>query len=281
MRRDSFIFYRSFYEAIYPLPKESQLQIYSAILEYGLNGTEPQEPDPITQSIFALIKPVVDFNNKQFANGKKGGRPPKQKPNQNPTETQNQPNQNPTETTFDNCSFLDEKTQKEKKEKKEIPPTPPINKKNNNKEKEEEDLTREREENSLPKKIQESYKEDARLQEIILSGIVDFYSSIGRNYVPDFRSETTAALELAEKLALVMKQENQPCDNKSTAAFWQKFLNAAWCVADQWQHEHFDIKTINSQFNSFIQKIKDGSNRKTAAGRRALSKSTSGFETDF
>ena len=45
-----------------------------------------------------LMRPILDSNNQRFENGKKGGRPPKEKPNQNQTETETKPNQNQTET---------------------------------------------------------------------------------------------------------------------------------------------------------------------------------------
>ena len=35
--RDSFIFYRSFYDAIKTLPPENQAKIYNAIFDYSLN----------------------------------------------------------------------------------------------------------------------------------------------------------------------------------------------------------------------------------------------------
>ena len=40
MQRDSFIFYRSFYEAINDLPEKSQLKVYKAICEMSLNFDE-------------------------------------------------------------------------------------------------------------------------------------------------------------------------------------------------------------------------------------------------
>ena len=40
MARDSFIFYRSFLEAIKCMPSEVQAEIYPAIVEYALNGKE-------------------------------------------------------------------------------------------------------------------------------------------------------------------------------------------------------------------------------------------------
>lgn len=86
MERDSFLFYRSFYEAIQGLPKDIQLEIYTAAMEYGLNGVEPDDLKPVARGMFSLMKPVIDTNNKRFENGKKGasygklgGRPSKKK----------------------------------------------------------------------------------------------------------------------------------------------------------------------------------------------------------
>jgi len=69
--RDSFIFYRSFYEAIQDLPKENQLELYNAIAQYSLNFEDPQL-NGLSNTIFKLIKPQLDANNKRFINGQKG-----------------------------------------------------------------------------------------------------------------------------------------------------------------------------------------------------------------
>lgn len=74
MERDSFLFYRSFYQAIQGLPKDIQLEIYAAVMEYGLNGVVPDDLKPVAKGMFALMKPILDANNARFANGKKGGR---------------------------------------------------------------------------------------------------------------------------------------------------------------------------------------------------------------
>ena len=42
MNKDSFVFYRSFAEAIDDLPDQEQLMLYRAIKEYALNGNEPE-----------------------------------------------------------------------------------------------------------------------------------------------------------------------------------------------------------------------------------------------
>ena len=78
MERDSIVFYRSFYEAIRLQPKKIQADIYNAVLDYAFNGTEPNI-SPAAMSIFYLIKPQIDANNKKFEDGKKGGRPRKTK----------------------------------------------------------------------------------------------------------------------------------------------------------------------------------------------------------
>ena len=86
MKRESILFYRSFYEAICGLPKDIQLEIYNAIMEYGLNGNLPEDLKPVAKGMFALMKPIIDSNNARAENGKKGaefgkrgGRPRNQK----------------------------------------------------------------------------------------------------------------------------------------------------------------------------------------------------------
>jgi hypothetical protein len=37
IKRESFIFYRSFYESIQFLPEENQINAYKMIIDYGLN----------------------------------------------------------------------------------------------------------------------------------------------------------------------------------------------------------------------------------------------------
>lgn len=77
MERDSFIFYRSFYEATKALNKEIRLEIYTAIIEYALEGKSPEGLGPVAYSNFTLMKPIIDVNNTRFANGRKGGRKPR------------------------------------------------------------------------------------------------------------------------------------------------------------------------------------------------------------
>lgn len=111
MIRDSFIFYRSFYDAIRDLPREIRGEIYTAIMEYGLYGNDAENLKPVARSIFALIRPQLDANNKRFDNGSRGGRPraqnqteTKPKPSRNQTETKAEPNNNVNYNDNDNVN---------------------------------------------------------------------------------------------------------------------------------------------------------------------------------
>jgi hypothetical protein len=70
MKRDSLIFYRSFYEAISELPKETQAELYDAIFQYSLNFKEV-ELSGVAKTVFTLIKPQLDANIKRYINGTK------------------------------------------------------------------------------------------------------------------------------------------------------------------------------------------------------------------
>lgn len=99
---ESMVFYRSFYDAIKGLDPEMQAEVYNAVFAYGLYG-ETLDMSPIANTIFTLIKPQIDANNKRRENGKKGaeygklgGRPKKDnggktatKPLKNPEATPN------------------------------------------------------------------------------------------------------------------------------------------------------------------------------------------------
>jgi hypothetical protein len=104
MVNESFIFYQSFHKALESLPAENYKNIMIAISKYALYGEEP-EMDGIENSIFTLIKPQLDANNRRRKTGKEngqkgakygkmGGRPKKsnsEKPLDNPQKTPKKP----------------------------------------------------------------------------------------------------------------------------------------------------------------------------------------------
>lgn len=84
---DSFVFYRSFHEALKDLPLEEYGAIMFAINEYALNGVEPELSGAVKMA-FTLIKPQIDANNYRKEAGQKGaefgrlgGRPKKKSEN--------------------------------------------------------------------------------------------------------------------------------------------------------------------------------------------------------
>ena len=109
MDRNSCIFYRSFYDSIKELDANIQVQLYNAIFEYQFEGKEP-ELTGICKSIFTLIIPQLEANNKRYTNGCKGGRPKNNqketeiKPKNNQKETKVKPNENENENENDNVN---------------------------------------------------------------------------------------------------------------------------------------------------------------------------------
>ena len=75
-RKESFIFYLSFYEAFKELREREAYLVFKTMCEYCFYGTEP-ELTGMAKAVFALIKPQLDANNKRYENGLKGGRPKK------------------------------------------------------------------------------------------------------------------------------------------------------------------------------------------------------------
>lgn len=93
--RDSFIFYRSFYDAVEALDEEDRLAAFEAIVRYALDGTEERQKGAVN-AIMSVIKPLLDVSRQNYINGRKGGRP--KKPNRNRIETEPKPNGNRTIT---------------------------------------------------------------------------------------------------------------------------------------------------------------------------------------
>lgn len=77
MEREWFIFYNSFYKAISDLPSENRLELYEAIAQYSFDFVEPTNLTWISNTMWKLIKPQLDANNKRFLDWSKGWRPSK------------------------------------------------------------------------------------------------------------------------------------------------------------------------------------------------------------
>lgn len=115
MSQDSFIFYRSFYEAIKEIDDEAtRLAILEALCDYAIFGEEPVLKGTAS-ALFKLMRPQIDANRKRRENGKKGGAALKEegqkgaeegkmegeteaKPSQEPSKGEPKPNQNATKS---------------------------------------------------------------------------------------------------------------------------------------------------------------------------------------
>lgn len=92
-QRESFVFYRSFFEAIEEVEPQDQLPIYRAIAMYALDRKEPKLTG-FAKVLWRLIKPQIDANWARFENGCKGGAPigNKNAEKNNQKTTEKQPN---------------------------------------------------------------------------------------------------------------------------------------------------------------------------------------------
>jgi hypothetical protein len=113
--RESFIFYRSFFEAVVDLPRDVRGEVLTAIIEYGLNGETNSQLKPIAKGMLTLIKPQIDANQVRYENGCKGGdfgklggapkgnqNARKNKEETNPKQPQNNPKTTPNDNVNDN-----------------------------------------------------------------------------------------------------------------------------------------------------------------------------------
>lgn len=91
-KKDSFVFYRSFLEALEELDAEDFKAAVIALAEYGMDKKEP-DCKGVVKAIFTLAKPILDTNYQKWEKSKTGGRP-----KQNQEETINKPSINQEQT---------------------------------------------------------------------------------------------------------------------------------------------------------------------------------------
>lgn len=73
------MFLPSYYKAMRFLPDIQRLELFDAMVKYGLEREEPSIEDPVVASLFEVMRPNIDSGiNRYLAakrNGEKGGRP--------------------------------------------------------------------------------------------------------------------------------------------------------------------------------------------------------------
>lgn len=75
--KEKFTFFRSFWEAVKRLPKKDRYPILEAIIEYGLDGREPESLSDAQFAYFLLVEPVLSKSRNRAESGKQGGSKPK------------------------------------------------------------------------------------------------------------------------------------------------------------------------------------------------------------
>jgi hypothetical protein len=202
MERESFVFYRSFFESISCLTKEQKADCLDAIAKYALDG-EVIEMDGIIKALFLSMKPQIDANTRRYANGCRGGKP---KSNQN--ETKAEPKSNQTITKPEPKSNQNETKTEPKSNQKVTKPEPNVNVNDNEnekitpltplkgeKEKKPSDLV---EEKNFPAELKEAvlqwlkYKREKR-QAYQETGLKNFLTQV-KNNMDLYGAETVAAV---------------------------------------------------------------------------------------
>jgi hypothetical protein len=120
--QDSIVFYKSFYDAIQGLTPEIQVEAYNVIFNYAFNDVIPEEISPLVNVVFTLVKPQIDANVERRKNWKSGGRPPKEKPEDNENknhrfsekETNGYENEKPNVNVNDNVNCNDKENTRKK-----------------------------------------------------------------------------------------------------------------------------------------------------------------------
>ena len=135
MVKDSFVFYRSFYEALQNVPKKHRTEVYEAVFEYAFESREPSISG-VPRALWELIRPQLDASQKRYENAKKGaeygklgGRPRKKEENKKPlkgyeSETLNvNVNENVNDNVNVNVNVNDNVNDKRTSVKRFTPPT--------------------------------------------------------------------------------------------------------------------------------------------------------------
>ena len=92
-KRDSFVFYGSWYDAVSNLPEDLRGATLIAIIEYALTGIESADMNPVAKAMLGLVKQQIDTNRHRYENSLKGG---------NRKATKKQPTDNQESTKVEN-----------------------------------------------------------------------------------------------------------------------------------------------------------------------------------
>jgi hypothetical protein len=114
LKRDTFIIYRSFYEAMKPFDDSVKAKLFDAMCEFSLNG-EDVELEGVAASLFMLMRPNLEANNKRYLNGSKA------KPKQTRSKTEAKPKQKASKAEANKDKDKDKDEDKDKDKSGAIP----------------------------------------------------------------------------------------------------------------------------------------------------------------
>ena len=79
-KKESFVFYETFYEQLKEFDDATKLKFYDAIIAYGLYGSQPEGFNVLEKALWKTFEFAIDSAKERrvqnIENGKKGGRPP-------------------------------------------------------------------------------------------------------------------------------------------------------------------------------------------------------------
>ena len=112
-KKESFVFYRSFYEALQNVPKKHRTEVYEAVFAYAFESREPSLTG-VTRALWELIRPQLDASERRYENAKKGaeygklgGRPKKNQPDKKPLKGYETKTLNDNDNDNDNANVND------------------------------------------------------------------------------------------------------------------------------------------------------------------------------
>lgn len=219
--RDSTIFYRSFYEAIKELPSEDQALVYDAIFSYALDFKE-KDLKGICKTVFTLIKPQLDANNKRFMNGKE----PKTKQTESKTEAK----------------------QKQKPSKRKA-----NNNVNNNVNKNVNENNKENENNN---EKEFTGKPDPNLNFQLKEVFCTFYSEKFKTEYIWFAKDWAKTKLISENLLLKIKEKTPNIlPEQETEQIVSGFKHLLKGITDPWILSNLSMSIVDSKFNEIINQI--------------------------
>lgn len=208
--KETFVFYKSWMEALTDVPDDVRLEVYDCIIEYAFSGKVPSLK-PMAKMAFNFIKNDIDRASEKYKkivdrnknNGAKGGRPKNHTNPKNPvgfSETQENPNEydNDNDNEYDNNILLEKESKVEniiKENSREVFPEKTIEVNTESEEKEKSSAKKEKVTRSVfkPPSVQE-VQEYCNERQNGISGysFVNFYQSkgwmVGSNKMKDWKA---------------------------------------------------------------------------------------------